>query len=170
MNITPDKACRGCDYLAASGTCDYLLIVGKRRPCAAGTGCTVFAKGGKGMNTSRWDTVRAEALREAGKTAIEIAETLGTTPAAVRGYFQRQARGGATSMGAPRKDAPLAPPKPEPAETAPRMSASELAGLLCGLADRYPTAEISFEGTPISSVDLSVSFAATGAAARIMLG
>lgn len=33
MNIQPDPYCVGCDYLGGTGTCDYILLRGTRRPC-----------------------------------------------------------------------------------------------------------------------------------------
>ena len=34
--------CKGCIYyFSTSGTCDYLIMTGKRRPCPAGKGCSV---------------------------------------------------------------------------------------------------------------------------------
>lgn len=43
-----NAACKGCMYLGslhtkstAARTCDYLLILGHRRPCPPGAGCTV---------------------------------------------------------------------------------------------------------------------------------
>lgn len=41
-----DIWCEGCNYLPKVGTicCDYLMTTGHRRPCPAGTGCTVRSR------------------------------------------------------------------------------------------------------------------------------
>ena len=41
------RACQGCDYQAQGRYCDYIGIVGHRRPCPPGPGCTVKTTGGK---------------------------------------------------------------------------------------------------------------------------
>lgn len=40
------KCRKGCMYFSChSKTCDYYLITGKRRPCAAGKDCTEYTRG-----------------------------------------------------------------------------------------------------------------------------
>ena len=39
------RACKGCIYFTAGRCCDYIGIVGHRRPCPPGPGCTVKTTG-----------------------------------------------------------------------------------------------------------------------------
>lgn len=86
------KDCRGCMYLSLSvGSCDYILIEDKRRPCPGGKGCTVRKDG---MRTNieetykkpKWDTEKGKALWRNGKTDEEIAKALGVTQSTIASY------------------------------------------------------------------------------------
>lgn len=85
-------SCKGCAYavcLSGEWYCDYLQIVGHRRPCPPGEGCTVrkegnlTKKGNAFMKRREWDTEKARALYEQDWSDARIAEEVGTNTAAV---------------------------------------------------------------------------------------
>ena len=86
------KDCRGCMYLSLSvGSCDYILIEDKRRPCPGGKGCTVRKDGVRPQHEEarkkpKWDTEMGKQLWKAGKTDEEIANAMGVTRDAVSSY------------------------------------------------------------------------------------
>ena len=73
MNGVCDRFCKGCIYcqLASGNTtflCTYYLVTDKRRPCPAGTGCTVKNTGKKKgaweyQNDAEWAKKMAEARK-----------------------------------------------------------------------------------------------------------
>ena len=87
--------CKGCVYSTVLGYnvyCDYLGKVGLVRPCLPNKDCTVRKLGPKQKpgKVRRWDTTKAEAMRAEGMADPAIAAQLGTTVAAIRGYFYQQ--------------------------------------------------------------------------------
>lgn len=65
------KACRGCAYFAPGRYCDYLTMVGSRRPCKPGKACTVRKQIDR---RKRVNYDKMKALHEIGKTDEEISE------------------------------------------------------------------------------------------------
>lgn len=109
-------SCEGCVYAACLGGdwyCDYLLTVGRRRPCPPGDACTVRAeaerdpkkkwKEGYSMKARSWDTERARALYDQGRADAEIAAEVGATASAVA-FWRRK-------LGLPANHARQAPAK-----------------------------------------------------------
>lgn len=87
------KHCIGCDFRSDMGTCDYLLIMRKRRPCPYGDRCTVKRSVEPAHRKFRqWDVKLAEKMYDAGKTDVEIAKAVGITKAAVGAWRQRTGR------------------------------------------------------------------------------
>lgn len=83
--------CLGCIYYAASvGSCDYILIEGKRRPCPGGDGCTErrYVKE-KNMGKTKWDIQKGFELFIAGKSDREIALAVGAEASAIGAYRRR---------------------------------------------------------------------------------
>ena len=90
-------SCKGCAYavyLSGAWCCDYLQIVGHRRPCPPGEGCTVrkaanvTKKGSAFMKRREWDTEKAKTLYDQKLTDTEIAGEVGATASAVA-YWRR---------------------------------------------------------------------------------
>ena len=90
-------SCKGCAYavyLSGAWCCDYLQIVGHRRPCPPGEGCTVrktanlTKKGSAFMKRREWDTEKAKALYDQKQSDVEIAGRVGATASAVA-YWRR---------------------------------------------------------------------------------
>ena len=90
-------SCKGCAYavyLSGAWCCDYLQIVGHRRPCPPGEGCTVrkaanlTKKGSAFMKRREWDTEKAKALYDQKLSDVEIAGRVGATVSAVA-YWRR---------------------------------------------------------------------------------
>lgn len=90
-------SCKGCAYavyLSGAWCCDYLQIVGHRRPCPPGEGCTVrktanlTKKGSAFMKRREWDTEKAKALYDQKLSDVEIAGRVGATASAVA-YWRR---------------------------------------------------------------------------------
>lgn len=88
--------CKGCAYsstLTSYGViCDYIGVMGHSRPCLPNKDCTVRSLGPKSKpgKKRRWDTAKAEVMRAEGKADHAIAAQLGTTVAAIRGYFNQK--------------------------------------------------------------------------------
>lgn len=68
------RACKGCIYFTASRCCDYIGIVGHRRPCPPGPGCTVKTTGDRRRKV---DYGKVEDLYRRKKTDKEIAAIAG---------------------------------------------------------------------------------------------
>ena len=83
-----DKACKGCVYRTADRCCDYIGIVGKRRPCPPGPGCTVKKTGER----RRVDYEKVKTLYKEGKTDKEIAELAGCSLSTVSNWRRLQGR------------------------------------------------------------------------------
>ena len=90
-------SCKGCVYavyLSGAWCCDYLQIVGHRRPCPPGEDCTVrkaanlTKKGSAFMKRREWDTEKAKALYDQKLSDAEIAGEIGATASAVA-YWRR---------------------------------------------------------------------------------
>ena len=90
-------SCKGCAYaaqLSGAWCCDYLQIVGHRRPCPPGEGCTVrkaanlTKKGSAFMKRRGWDTEKAKTLYDQKLSDAEIAGEVGATASAVA-YWRR---------------------------------------------------------------------------------
>ncbi len=90
-------SCKGFAYavlLSGAWCCDYLQIVGHRRPCPPGEGCTVrkaanlTKKGSAFMKRREWDTEKAKALYDQKLSDTEIAGRVGATAPAVA-YWRR---------------------------------------------------------------------------------
>ena len=90
-------SCKGCAYaaqLSGAWCCDYLQIVGPRRPCPPGEGCTVrktanlTKKGSAFMKRREWDTEKAKTLYDQKLSDVEIAGRVGATASAVA-YWRR---------------------------------------------------------------------------------
>jgi len=111
--------------LSYTWCCDYLNLTGHRRPCPPGEGCTVRAEGGRNpkriwkenapMKGRSWDTEKARALYEEGRSDGEIAVELGTTRDAVA--FWRRKLGLLSNR--ERRKAAKAPEPPAPSPAAP---------------------------------------------------
>lgn len=81
------RACRGCDYQAGGKYCDYIGIVGHRRPCPPGKDCTVKKVTGKKQAP---DYVKIAALYEDGLDDREIAKGARCSIAAVGRWRKEQ--------------------------------------------------------------------------------
>ncbi len=90
-------SCKGCAYtvlLSGVWCCDYLQIIGHRRPCPPGEGCTVrkaanlTKKGSAFMKRRGWDTEKAKTLYDQKLSDAEIAGEVGATASAVA-YWRR---------------------------------------------------------------------------------
>lgn len=90
-------SCKGCVYavlLSGAWCCDYLQIVGHRRPCPPGEDCTVrkaanlTKKGSAFMKRREWDTEKAKTLYDQKLSDVEIAGRVGATASAVA-YWRR---------------------------------------------------------------------------------
>lgn len=68
------RACKGCAYFTASRCCDYIGIVGHRRPCPPGPECTVKTKEDRRRKV---DYGKVEDLYRRRKTDKEIAAIAG---------------------------------------------------------------------------------------------
>ena len=68
------RACKGCAYFTASRCCDYIGIVGHRRPCPPGPECTVKTKEDRRRKV---DYGKVEDLYRRRKTDKEIAAIVG---------------------------------------------------------------------------------------------
>ena len=142
MSITTAPRCRDCGYLSRLGTCDYILIERRRRPCGPGAECTVHMKRGDTVKTASWDTSRARVLRSEGKPIAEIAEAVGVPTQLVRSFFSRvdkaEKRLGAappaTDAGADVPQEPTAAPRP--------LMVHDAAELLYALDQLYPGATL----------------------------
>ena len=71
VNGICDRHCKGCVYLSYLNNshylyCSYILKTGKRRPCPAGTGCTVKQTGSK-VNAWAYPTEQQEKPKAAPK-------------------------------------------------------------------------------------------------------
>ena len=100
--MTDTKRCKDCIYSARLTIygiiCDYMGIVGHKRPCLPGKDCTVRKTGEKARarpdiwlgKQRKWNTAKAEAMRAQGMTYPAIAKELGTTQAAVKSYFKQK--------------------------------------------------------------------------------
>lgn len=87
------KHCVGCWFLGRSlGNCDYLEVMGKRRPCPGGKGCTVKRNdpppGYEDM--VRWNVEYAKRLYERGASDSEIAKAVGASIAELKSYRKRK--------------------------------------------------------------------------------
>lgn len=135
---------------------------------------TTDKKGGKGVRTRSWDTARAQVLRDEGRSMREIADMVGASEVAVRGYFQRlrkddqrlqqkldAARGAEVEQG--NKDiapyicldaATTAPPVP----VVQAMGVHEAAELLYAIDQIYPGARLECRATDgcFYGIDVSV--------------
>lgn len=65
-----DSFCKGCIYNSYGASwettlCTYYLTTGNRRPCPAGTGCTVKKTGKK---VGRWEQEKAESYKKRTQT------------------------------------------------------------------------------------------------------
>lgn len=107
--------CAGFVYRIRVGdclVCDYISIVGHRRPCPFGAGCVV-KETEDGMK--RWDKARAYELYQAGASDREIAEEVGVETGTI--YRWRREKG----LTAHRPAAQVPPadtgPGPEPPES-----------------------------------------------------
>ena len=82
--------CGECFFQGRStGTCDYIFVMGIRRPCLPGRDCTVYLKRKEGeeiLRKPQWDTEAGRKMWLEGKSDQQIAEALGTTKAAVQLY------------------------------------------------------------------------------------
>ena len=122
-------SCKGCAYaaqLSGAWCCDYLQIVGHRRPCPPGEGCTVrktanlTKKGSAFMKRREWDTEKAKTLYDQKLSDVEIAGRVGATASAVA-YWRR-------GLGLPANQELRPPPlealgsKPAPPRPAPWRS------------------------------------------------
>ena len=90
-------SCKGCAYtvlLSGVWCCDYLQIIGQRRPRPPGEGCTVrkaanlTKKGSAFMKRRGWDTEKAKTLYDQKLSDAEIAGEVGATASAVA-YWRR---------------------------------------------------------------------------------
>ena len=83
------KPCRGCIYAgwtsSGDACCDYILIVGRRRPCPPGKECTVKRAAKQAIN---WEAAR-EAY-DGGALDREIAKAAGCSIATVRLWRERE--------------------------------------------------------------------------------
>lgn len=115
-------SCKGCAYavyLSGAWCCDYLQIVGHRRPCPPGEGCTVrkaanlTKKGSAFMKRREWDTEKAKALYDQKLSDAEIAGRVGATASAVANWRR--------SLGLPANPERHSPPQegPEPKAAPP---------------------------------------------------
>ncbi len=69
------RACRGCIYHAAGKYCDYIGIMGHKRPCPPGKLCTVKEMvGGSRPRRSPVNYEKVRELYDQGMTDREIAE------------------------------------------------------------------------------------------------
>lgn len=86
-NAVCTKRCAGCFFQGRStGTCDYIFIVGDRRPCVAGKNCTAFVslnRKDEFMRKPNWDTEEGRRMWMAGKKDEEIADAFGISTGAV---------------------------------------------------------------------------------------
>ena len=86
-NAVCTKRCDGCFFQGRStGTCDYIFIVGERRPCEAGKNCTAFVSRNRKdefMRKPNWDTEEGRRMWMSGKKDEEIADAFGISTGAV---------------------------------------------------------------------------------------
>lgn len=82
------KACRGCRYQAGGRYCDYIGIVGHRRPCPPGPGCTVKDTDDRRRKV---DYVAVGKLYKQKKTDKEIAAAVGCGVSTVARWRQLNA-------------------------------------------------------------------------------
>ena len=82
--------CAGCFFLRRStGTCDYIFIVGVRRPCLPGRECTAYVpvdRKEEFMRKPNWDTEAGREMWLEGKKDAEIADAFGISVHAVTCY------------------------------------------------------------------------------------
>ena len=82
--------CGGCFFLGRStGTCDYIFIVGVRRPCPPGKECTAFlpiSRKEEFMRKPNWDTEAGREMWLEGKKDAQIADAFGISVHAVTSY------------------------------------------------------------------------------------
>lgn len=123
------RPCRGCRFLGGLD-CDYLLITGKKRPCAPGEGCTVKESGhpkkrrivlppkhdspkltthkGPGRKPTVFEALErsreAKDLYEAGASDGEIAERMGCHKNTVAKWRKQTGRASRYKFGGNRKN------------------------------------------------------------------
>ena len=92
-NVCTDR-CALCFFRGRStGTCDYIFVMGIRRPSLPGKDCTVYLSRKEGeeiLRKPKWDTEAGRKMWLDGKTDKQIADALGTTDRAVNLYRYRK--------------------------------------------------------------------------------
>ena len=77
------RLCRSCvhgsDHTTGTVTCDYILNTGRRRPCPAGDGCTVY-KRGPSLQAALQHTAPVAATEEAARAMEERTRRGRTAP------------------------------------------------------------------------------------------
>lgn len=86
------KGCEGCWFLGKSlGNCDYLEIMGTRRPCPGGKNCTEKTSTPPPgyEDLVKWDTAYAKRMYERGASDVEIAKACRAVITEVKSYRKR---------------------------------------------------------------------------------
>jgi len=110
--------CAGCFFQGRStGTCDYIFIVGVRRPCPPGEGCAAYVSTDRKeefMRKPNWDTEAGRKMWLEGKKDAEIADEFGISVHAVTSYRSKHwqrvkpQEAGIKTAGATAQEKPLA--------------------------------------------------------------
>lgn len=88
----PTYQCRrNCDYYAiTTGTCDYILITGRRRGCPCGKDCIRYRNSGVKRGGAAFNNDLAYNLWKQKKKQGEIAEILGVSVSTVSQWMRRE--------------------------------------------------------------------------------